>query len=144
MTSAAKIRANRRNALRSTGPKTAAGKVQSQRNAFKHGLALDLDHDESRRQEVDLLALELARLSAEPREQLRLIAKLQIALERIQQTQAKIIERHMTSVFEEIDDSLTDEARIARARIRALPELMRLERYQRRGLSALRRMLRHL
>ena len=34
----ARTRANRRNALKSTGPKTAAGKEQSRRNALRHGL----------------------------------------------------------------------------------------------------------
>jgi hypothetical protein len=33
-----KIEANRRNALKSTGPKTAEGKLVSRQNAFKHGL----------------------------------------------------------------------------------------------------------
>jgi hypothetical protein len=35
---AAQIAANRRNALRSTGPRTAAGKAVSSRNALRHGL----------------------------------------------------------------------------------------------------------
>jgi hypothetical protein len=39
MTSPAKIAANRRNALRSTGPRSAAGKAPPRRNAFRHGLA---------------------------------------------------------------------------------------------------------
>jgi len=38
MASAAQIATNRRNALRSTGPRTAAGKARSRRNAHKHGL----------------------------------------------------------------------------------------------------------
>jgi hypothetical protein len=38
MTSSRQIEANRRNALKSTGPKTAAGKEQSRRNAVRHGL----------------------------------------------------------------------------------------------------------
>ena len=37
-TSEARINANRRNALRSTGPKTAEGKARSRANARKHGL----------------------------------------------------------------------------------------------------------
>jgi len=37
-TSEARISANRRNALRSTGPRTAAGKERSRANAIKHGL----------------------------------------------------------------------------------------------------------
>ena len=38
MTSDRQIEANRRNALRSTGPRTEAGKLQSRRNAVRHGL----------------------------------------------------------------------------------------------------------
>ena len=41
-TSAAKIRANRANAQKSTGPKTAAGKARSSRNALKHGILSEL------------------------------------------------------------------------------------------------------
>ena len=38
MTTQAKIESNRRNATRSTGPRTRAGKVKSSRNALRHGL----------------------------------------------------------------------------------------------------------
>ena len=40
-TSIRQIEANRRNALKSTGPKTAAGKDQSRRNAVRHGLTAE-------------------------------------------------------------------------------------------------------
>ncbi len=40
MTSAARVEANRRNALRSTGPRTAAGKGKSSLNAGKHFLGV--------------------------------------------------------------------------------------------------------
>ncbi|MFK4538450.1 hypothetical protein ABIA00_006633 [Bradyrhizobium ottawaense] len=39
MASIRQIEANRSNAKRSTGPKTAAGKTRSSRNALRHGLA---------------------------------------------------------------------------------------------------------
>lgn len=39
MTSIRQIKANRANATRSTGPKTAGGKTRSSRNALRHGLA---------------------------------------------------------------------------------------------------------
>ena len=41
MTSFRQIEANRRNALRSTGPRTDEGKQQSRRNALRHGLAAE-------------------------------------------------------------------------------------------------------
>jgi hypothetical protein len=42
------IAANRRNAERSTGPRTAAGKSISSHNAFRHGLSLAPDDDASK------------------------------------------------------------------------------------------------
>jgi hypothetical protein len=41
MTSFRQIEANRRNALRSTGPRTEEGKRQSRRNAVRHGLTAE-------------------------------------------------------------------------------------------------------
>jgi hypothetical protein len=41
MTSLRQIEANRRNALKSTGPKTEAGKEQSRCNAYRHGLTAE-------------------------------------------------------------------------------------------------------
>src|SRR6516225_5004482 len=41
MSSYRQIDANRRNALRSTGPRTEAGKQQSRRNALRHGLTAE-------------------------------------------------------------------------------------------------------
>jgi len=41
MTSLRQIEANRRNALKSTGPRTEAGKEQSRRNAYRHGLTAE-------------------------------------------------------------------------------------------------------
>lgn len=43
MTSELKTKANRRNALASTGPRTAAGKASASRNATKHGLLSSVD-----------------------------------------------------------------------------------------------------
>ena len=41
MTSYRQIEANRRNSLRSTGPRTDAGKQVSRRNAVRHGLTAE-------------------------------------------------------------------------------------------------------
>ena len=56
MTSPAKIRANRRNALRSTGPRTRAGKAIAARNSRLHGLTLPVLADPSLSGEVVALA----------------------------------------------------------------------------------------
>jgi hypothetical protein len=41
MASRRQITANRRNARKSTGPRTSAGKLRSRRNALKHGLTAE-------------------------------------------------------------------------------------------------------
>lgn len=46
MATAAQIAANRRNALRSTGPKSAAGKAQSSKNASSHRLSAEPEPEE--------------------------------------------------------------------------------------------------
>jgi hypothetical protein len=56
MTSAAKIRANRRNALRSTGPRSLAGKAVAARNARRHGLTLPVLDEPALSREVVALA----------------------------------------------------------------------------------------
>ncbi len=59
MSSAAKIRANRRNALRSTGPRSLAGKFIAARNSRRHGLTLPVLGDPSLTAEVIALAREI-------------------------------------------------------------------------------------
>src|SRR6516225_2695572 len=45
MASEKQLRANRENAKRSSGPKTAAGRLKSSRNALRHGLSLPVAAD---------------------------------------------------------------------------------------------------
>src|SRR3954453_10734710 len=47
MTSQARLDANRRNATRSTGPRTRTGKARSAQNALQHGLARPVNQAES-------------------------------------------------------------------------------------------------
>jgi hypothetical protein len=59
------IAANRRNALKSTGPKTLAGQMKASRNAFSHGLSLPLRLDMETSAKADAIAHALARHQAD-------------------------------------------------------------------------------
>jgi hypothetical protein len=68
MASPAKIAANRRNARRSTGPRSAAGKARARRNAFRHGLATPASLDHVAMDRIDDLVVALTRDFPSPAE----------------------------------------------------------------------------
>ena len=59
------IAANRRNARKSTGPRSATGKQRSRRNAYRHGLSAGICFGEK---EIEKLAKEVAVVDAGPEE----------------------------------------------------------------------------
>jgi hypothetical protein len=60
MASEKQVAANRANAMRSTGPKTAAGKLKASRNAFRHGLSGPPTCDSVTAAKMDAIARALA------------------------------------------------------------------------------------
>ena len=54
------IAANRRNAHKSTGPRSVEGKKRASRNAYRHGLAAGVGHSGKFTAEIDALASEIA------------------------------------------------------------------------------------
>jgi hypothetical protein len=60
MASEKQIAANRANAMRSTGPKTAAGKLKASRNAFRHGLSTEVSWDSATSAKIDAISRVLA------------------------------------------------------------------------------------
>jgi hypothetical protein len=57
MATVKQIEANRKNATRSTGPRTAVGKSKSSLNALRHGLSLPLIMDAATKADVEELAV---------------------------------------------------------------------------------------
>ncbi len=87
------IAANRANALKSTGPKTAAGRLKSSRNAFRHGLSLPLWLDLETSAKADAIARTLANNPTDG-EQLTAatdVAQAQLDLLRIRAVRAKLM-----------------------------------------------------
>jgi hypothetical protein len=87
------IAANRANAKKSTGPKTAAGRLRSSRNAFRHGLSLPLRLDTATSKKADAIARLLTRDQADA-EQLTAateVAQAQLELLRIRAVRAKLM-----------------------------------------------------
>jgi hypothetical protein len=93
MTSAPKTRANRANALGSTGPKTAQGKTRAAQNARRHGLSLSIRGDPSYVVDIESLAREIAGKDAtvEMLNSARHVAEKQIDLKRIRQARQDLL-----------------------------------------------------
>ena len=90
MASQKQIEANRRNALKSTGPLSASGKKRASRNAYRHGLSTPMDSDFARAVEdlahcilgdtEDKHAVDLARHAAEAELELARVRRVRMAL----------------------------------------------------------------
>jgi hypothetical protein len=140
MTSRAKIAANRRNALRSTGPRTDEGKASSRRNALEHGLSIPVSRDPAVTGEMEAMAAAFAPLLDNSHEAARLVAEMELQLVRIQRRRAESIDssiEHMNKV----DGPLSPQTRDALGAAAALVEIAAFDRYEQRALSRLRKIL---
>jgi hypothetical protein len=132
MISLRKLQANRANARASTGPRSAAGKLQSARNARRHGLSIPVWSNPKLSAEARILILEIAGPDAAPELQLlaRVIAESQIDLKRVRQTRHDVIASGFRLTRK------TDGARkLALAISYAARLLTKLDRFERRALS---------
>lgn len=93
MRPSARTLANRRNAGRSTGPRTPAGKARVAKNARLHGLAVPVARDSSLDEEIERLALIIAGQGADPGrfERARRIAEAQIDLLRVRRARYALL-----------------------------------------------------
>jgi hypothetical protein len=101
MTSDRKIAANRNNGRRSSGPRTAAGKASSRRNALRHGLAVSILDEPAMCAEVETLAHAIAGNGADDFQlsQARIIAAAQLDLVRIQGAKVTLMNSHIAATM---------------------------------------------
>jgi hypothetical protein len=126
MTSERKIAANRRNAKKSTGPRTEAGRATSRHNARRHGLATGIGSDPAFRDDIEVLAGLLSRASGREniREFAREAAEAHLDLARIRKIRAGLYAR-----MRFFGDAPTEDL------MELGKQFARLERYERRAFS---------
>ena len=148
MASQRQIMANRHNARRSTGPRSRAGKKRSSHNAYRHGLSSTMTSNVASAKLLDTLTRRIAGDTEDARilERARTIAQAELELARIRRVRLALIAREMMP--EAIDPPATapelETARSAEAVRRALPRLLKLERYERRAEASRDRSVREL
>ena len=135
MTSERKIKANRANAMASTGPRTRVGKARSSRNARSHGLTLPTALDPGLSAEVEKLAREIAGegAGAEVLERARRVAETQIALVRVRQVRQQYLAGGLDHRGSDRAGEPPDWQRIVSSNL--IPRLLTLDCYERRALS---------
>ena len=167
MTSSRQIAANRRNARRSTGPRSAAGKKRTSRNSYRHGLAATRAIGAARANRIEKLARKIVgdAKDAIKLEWARTAAHAEFDLAQIRLIKVNLIERILTfggleppQDFRSIRQNdaagtmpsagaaatSVEGDRLAEAVRLALPELLKLDRYERRAAALRDRSLRAL
>lgn len=150
MASEKMARANRRNASRSTGPRTAQGKARARSNARRHGLSIGIAASHEGAAAVEELARKLVAGSDDSGAMYwgRSAAAARLGLLRVREAKVQLIRRAAAlgtllpakAPLDIMGDPLAsmpldDREREAEALRRALPELGRFDRYERRALS---------
>ena len=165
MASERQIAANRRNAHKSTGPRSGAGRKRASRNAYRHGLTLSISSTAAFAKQLDELAHKIAGDTEDEivLERARAVAQAELELARVRRAKVALIER--ASAFGELDPPQFTAAgcirllnavlrgrdiksidasaampaqepeRSAEAVRRVLPELRKLDRYERRAAA---------
>jgi hypothetical protein len=133
MVSTRKLEANKRNASRSTGPRTPGGKLRSRNNARRHGLATPVENDSEERERIDCLAAILAEGGNDfPRiERSRIVAECHFDLHRVRAARYDVF-----LTMNDLEDVSGNDLEVA---LRAMD---RISRYEGRALSKRKQALR--
>jgi hypothetical protein len=157
------LAANRRNARKSTGPKTRAGRKRASRNSYRHGLSVSITSSSAFAEQLEKLALKIAGDSEDViiLERARAIAQAELELQRVRRAKTAVVASAMAcgrfdppppvnsirllipfqdggSMPKPMDHAAAMPAqepdRSAEAIRRAIPELLKLDRYERRSV----------
>jgi hypothetical protein len=135
MTTDRKIAANRKNAQKSTGPRTTRGRDRSSANAFRHGLAVAIGSDPSFSSDIENLAsaLELGRGRQTVGDFARQFAEAELDLLRIRKIRASQLNAVVSNPEALVEDYF------------GLGEnLAKLQRYESRAYSRRKRAMRYM
>jgi ribosomal protein L19E len=145
MTSRARIASNRSNGRKSRGPRTAAGKSSASLNALRHGLAAITHSDSALPPKIACIAKTLCGDDPNPLllEQALIIAENEVMLQRVRAARVAAIEQRLQrnsapmQARETTHDARQPEAIELKNELAAMrdamPELDRLERFERRA-----------
>jgi hypothetical protein len=161
-----KISANRRNAARSTGPRSAEGRARSSRNSLRHGLSAAYSSDRALSPQAERLAVLLADNETDPHRlaHARIAALAQMTVLRVRAARVTLLnkksveqtdaapglsplQRLLAILQPEPENSPTGRAGaewIGVTYSEHLPALIRLDRYERTALARRARALRAL
>jgi hypothetical protein len=168
MTNERQAAANRHNARKSTGPRSAAGKRRASHNSYRHGLTAAMVSNAERGRRLERLARKIAGRTADPtalqiarsaaaaefdlaqirRVKLALIKRI-LALGELERPRSFKSVRQINEFFNALDRGelkiptpvevapmpSAEPERSAEAVRRALPELIKLDRYERRAAA---------
>ena len=154
MSSAKQIAANRRNAQKSKGPRTAAGKARASRNSRKHALSTISHNNPLFAQRIEAIAREICpeRTNSGLWQQALIVGECTTVLICVQATRIALIEQSLGSTSAHMTDGdAAGRAELGASQCTPAPlrdeleamgaarDLNRLERYERRALSRRKR-----
>ncbi len=125
MASEKQIAANRRNATRSTGPRTASGKSTSSRNAFRHGLSLPLEIDASVLAKLEGLTRTIA---GREEDKDSMVAATEAAVAQLEMLRMQKVRAELLATMD-----------LGTATLEELQRLLAIDRYERRARTRRRR-----
>lgn len=152
MASVSKIAANRRNASRSTGPRSRIGKSHARRNAVRHGLAARAVLGAEEAASVQAMADQIVDGSSGVLtfNSACVVAQAELDLVRIRELKVTLIQNAIMQQRQTLvatgrtAGSMNDQGDLAAAVRQTLPQLLKYDRYERRaaarrdrGISAL-------